>query len=313
LEKLFTRFINNPTILAYDFFNEPLYFDKKPRDKKEVYEITKYWESFVDKYAPNHMYTIGLTGPREVFEWDPNILNMDFVTFHPYEFQPEMSENEMLWFYRNVKKPWMIGENGFSADNDSVTYEEQLNFAKRILPHAVNCGAIGYTWWQYKDVNWGDYQSNFLGAINQSGNFITSDTNLTIIGTPKPLPEAFQSFDPNLPKKEPQQLDNYYNYDQHKDFVVRGKLINKHTKKPIEEGAIVGWNNGFSKSYITFSKADGSFELYGNFKFYHYIFSASLMTAHREDFDWDGRADTTSLPQSLDMGVILLEDLDLPE
>jgi len=41
LKKITAHFKNNSTILAYDFFNEPLYFDDKQRRKEDVHYFTK--------------------------------------------------------------------------------------------------------------------------------------------------------------------------------------------------------------------------------------------------------------------------------
>ena len=75
------RFKDTECILAIDIFNEPLYFDKPEKKKKEVFEIVNNWRSIIKMYAPNHLVTIGLEGIREVFRWDPNILNVDFISY----------------------------------------------------------------------------------------------------------------------------------------------------------------------------------------------------------------------------------------
>ncbi len=77
-KKLTIRFNDNPTLMAYDFYNEPLYFDSLPRKKSEVYEITRGWKKLMNGNAPNQLLTVGLAGIREVFEWDPNFMVVDF-------------------------------------------------------------------------------------------------------------------------------------------------------------------------------------------------------------------------------------------
>ena len=64
LSTLLTRFKDEKAILAWDFFNEPLYFDVPNRKKEEVYQIVKDWKKFSRRYAPNQLLTIGLTGVR---------------------------------------------------------------------------------------------------------------------------------------------------------------------------------------------------------------------------------------------------------
>ena len=67
------EFKYDSTIVAYDIYNEPLYFDSVQRMKPEVKEIMDDWMSGFRNHDPNHLYTIGLAGIREVFRWDPNI------------------------------------------------------------------------------------------------------------------------------------------------------------------------------------------------------------------------------------------------
>ena len=149
LTKFCKKFKNNINILAIDIFNEPLYFDKPIKTKKEVYHIVNHWKEIIETYAPNHLVTIGLAGMREVFRWDPNILNVDFISYHPYEYEPEQVRNEIYWYGKYTETPWIIGETAIAADNDSISYEEQLQFAKNTLDQTFNCGGSGYSWWQY--------------------------------------------------------------------------------------------------------------------------------------------------------------------
>ena len=312
LQKLFWRFKDEKAIMAWDFFNEPLYFDKPERKKEEVYKIVKEWKQFSRLYAPNQLFTIGLTGTREVFEWDPNILDIDFMCIHPYEFHKGEVENDIYWFGKYVKKPWIIGETGFSADNDSISYDVQKMYAEKFLHRAVNCGASGFSWWQYKDVEWYEYQSNFLGLVNHKGTMQTSNKNLSINGTVKPAGYVFKNFDAKQKTEDCACRDNYYNYDGLNQYAVKGKLINGKTNEPIEGGTIVAWEQYYGKSNLTFSKPDGSFTIYGNYKLYHSITSATEMTCTRQEYDWDKvkLTNENGVP-TYDVGVIKLFPLQL--
>lgn len=282
LKKLVHHFRNDTTIMAYDLFNEPLYFDAPERDKKEVYKTMKRWASIVRKNAPNHLVTIGLTGIREVFEWDPAILDVDFISIHPYEYEPEQVRNEMYWYANYIKKPWIIGETAIAADNDSISYDSQAEFAYKTLKQACNCGAIGYSWWQYKDVEWNSYHANFMGVVNWTGETKTKKENIPVKGTVKPLAEVFKKFDPNASKDSCLFLPNYYNYSQHKECRIIG-VLSDEDDKPIQGGVILAWNEYWSHSYHTVTKEDGSFELLGDFPFYHWMASACSYSRVRAD------------------------------
>jgi len=314
LSKLLQQFKDEKAILAWDFFNEPLYFDRPERKKEEVYKIVKEWKQFSRIYAPNQLLTLGLTGTREMFEWDPNILDVDFLSIHPYEFHKGEVENEIYWYGKYVKKPWVVGETGFSADNDSISYDVQKAYALKFLHRAVNCGASGFSWWQYKDVQWYEFQSNFLGLVNNKATSPTSNKDLIITGTVKPAAYVFKDFDTKQKTEECACRDNYYNYDGLNQYAVKGKLINAQAGQPIEGGGVVAWNLGFSNSNITFSKTDGSFVLYGNYKLYHSMISATEMSCCRQEFDWDKVPLTTEngIP-TYDLGVIKLSPLQLPK
>lgn len=149
------------------------------------------------EHAPNHLSTIGLTGIREVFEWDPNILSFDFISFHPYEYEPNQVLNELYWYGKYVTVPWIIGETSFPAENDSVKYEDQNKFAIKTLDQTCNCGGIGYSWWQYKDVKWGSYHSDYMGILNWKNTTVNEKGNV-VFGTVKPLENVFKTY---LPKK----------------------------------------------------------------------------------------------------------------
>lgn len=314
LKRMLTRFKDESAILAWDFFNEPLYFDQPERKKEDVYEIVKGWKQFSTMYAPNQLLTIGLTGTREMFEWDPNILDVDFLSIHPYEFHKGEVENEIYWYNKYVNKTWVIGETGYSADNDSITYEVQKMYAEKFLKRAVNCGASGFSWWQYKDVQWYDFQSNFLGLVNSVGTTTTSNKDLVVSGTLKPAAALFKTFDTKKKTEDCTCRENYYNYDGLNQFAVKGKIINEETGQPIVGGGAVAWDQYFGKSNITFSKDDGSFVIYGNYKLYHSIVSATMYNYVRQEYDWDKVATTmeNGIP-TYDIGTIKLTPLKLPK
>lgn len=306
LGKIAARFRNDPTIMAYDFFNEPLYFDSLDHTKREVYDFVNEWQSVLKRNASHHLSTIGLTGIRETFQWDPNILNVDFLSIHPYEYKPEQVRNEMYWYSRFIDKPWIIGETAIPADGDSVPYEDQVAFAEKTLRQTFNCGGLGYSWWQYKDVEWYDFHSNYMGVVTRDGLMYSKDSipmNITV----KPVAQVFKDHIPE--KGECLCLDNYYNYTQGDVFELKGRMLDENGD-PIDGGVILAWNQWWTSSYHTVTREDGTFLLKGTFPFYHWIASATRYSMVRGDISPDqARLSERSIPL-YDLGDIKVERLD---
>ncbi len=272
---------NDTSILAFDLFNEPLYFDGPERPKRVAAEIAKHWHDLMRDHAPNHLYTIGLTGIRETFEFDPNILGADFISFHPYEYEPDQVRNEMRWYHTNVDVPWIVGETSIPADNDSVTYEEQRQFAVNTMKQSRACGAVGYSWWQYQDVAWGRYHADYMGMLDRVG-ITRTKSGAEVKGTPKPVMKTLTEFDPWADPGECICLPNYLNYSEGKVSKITGRLIDEHGD-PINEGTIMAWNEHWTASYHTTSGPDGRFDLRGTFYFNHWMVSATRHGMERGD------------------------------
>ena len=305
----------NKNILAYDFFNEPLYFDtiQGQRRKKDVYRITKKWKEYLYEYSPKHLLTIGLAGSKEVGVWDPNVLDVDFVSFHPYEYTENMVLKEIYWYSNNIKKPWIIGETSFSADNDSILYKQQKTFAKNVLQQTVNAGGIGFSWWQYKDVEWGedDFHSNYMGLLTREGITHSSDTNLRVVGTPKETVEIFQDFKYNRTDSVAIMPKNYYNCCNYKNYIITGSLYDEDTEKPIVDAVIIAWNKDWSKSYITYTKKDGSYKLQANTKIYDIKISATEYSTIWNKIELDGKVIKENKPRIISIGKQYLEVADI--
>jgi len=307
-KRLAGRFGDDPTVMAYDFFNEPLYFDIHDRPKTDVYELVKHWHWLMKAEAPHQLSTIGLVGVPEVFAWDPNILAVDFISFHPYEYQREQVRNEMRWYGQYVDKPWIIGETAIPADNDSVPYADQLAFARKTLEQARACGAVGYTWWQFKDVGWGTFHADYMGVMSRAGDTRVDDALPQVQGTVKPVAQAFREFDPNAPRGQCAQLPNYYNFSSLTSARLTGRLLDEQGK-PIEGGVVTGWNAGWTSSYFTITKSDGSFALYSNFPFHHWMASATRYSMVRGDVRPNTYITDTSGTPTFYLGELRVERL----
>lgn len=302
------HFRSDSVILAYDLFNEPLYFDSAQHKKAEVDRIVMGWHRLSKEHAPHHLTTIGLSGIREVFAWDPDRLLVDFVSFHPYEYEPEQVRNEMRWYSENMHVPWMIGETAIPADDDSVPYLAQEEFAERTLEQARACGAWGYSWWQYKDVNWNYFHSDFMGVMDRQGNTRTRRSGLIVQGTIKPVAAVFRTFDPRKTPGPCLCAKNYYNYSGCRTSRLTGRLVDGEGR-PVRSGVIIGWNEEWSHSYHTVTRDDGRFELDGCFYFHHWMASATDHSMVRGDCEPNAYIADRTGPPSYYLGELTVERL----
>jgi hypothetical protein len=293
--EILKRFSNNPVIFAYDFFNEPLYFDVTPmpgsaREKQDAWRIVTRWKHLMDQYAPNQLLTMGFAEPTEVFEWDPEILPVDFVAFHTYN--PLRVPNEIYWFSNYISKPWMIGETALPADNDSISYEVQKLFFREVYQRVIDCGGSGLGWWEFQDIRGVYFEDTYSGMLNNHGYTNTREGNYLIQGTVKTAVAEIAGFKNYKPAQQCDRMVNYYNMLGYDNYVLKGKIINGNDNTPIEGAVIRGWNKFFIIGMNTFTDEKGNFTLYSNDECIHFEISAPGMTKLKFDF----HAEYRSLP-----------------
>ncbi|MCL2435182.1 MAG: cellulase family glycosylhydrolase [Lentimicrobiaceae bacterium] len=297
--KVFEKFKDNPTIFAYDLMNEPLYFDYEQRNKKEVFQIVSHWEKMMRKHAPNQLFTIGLSEPIEVNKWDPALIPVDFVAFHTYH--PLRAKSEIYWFSTYGGKPWMIGETALPADNDSISYDDQTSYMREVYQYVVDCGGAGFGWWDFQEAVHGSFEAQFTGILNHEDTTRTQDGNYTILGTVKPAAQILPELADYKPKEKAIPI-NYYNMMGYNNYVIKGQIVNKKTKQPIEGAVIRSWNKYWSIGQNTYSDENGEFLLYSNDESVHFQISAPNMTSIRFDKNLrykkivDGNYDRNYLP-----------------
>lgn len=269
-ESLLKHFADNPTLMAYDFMNEPLYFDEVDmRKKTDARKVVKGWKKVMTEYAPNQLFTIGFSEPIEVFEWDPAVLDVDFVEMHTYH--PLRVANEMYWYGKYVGKPWIVGETALPADDDSITYAEQEKFMLDAYRRAADCGAIGFGWWEFQDINTGNYEAKYSGLLNHDGFTVCGSD--TIVGSLKNAALHVRNLADYRPKKAEQKA-NYFNMLGYNNIVIRGQILDKRTKQPIEGAVVRGWNYYWTIGMNTFTDSEGRFTLYSNDECVHFEISA---------------------------------------
>lgn len=272
----------NTSILAYDFMNEPLYFDPaEKRDKIDAKEIVGRWHDLVRTHAPYHLFTIGFSEPIEVFEWDPALLPVDFVQIHTYH--PLRVKNEIWWYSKYVGKPFMIGETSLPANNDSISYDLQRTFMKELYQYSLSCGSIGFGWWEFQDNDYGTvYEHIYSGLLNLEGTTTTADGKHTIVGTLKPAAQEVKNLK-NITKQQVERPENYFNIVGYNNIVIRGKILNYKTQEPIEGAVVRGWNECWSVGMNTFTNEKGEFTLYSNDECVHFEISAPRKTKIKFD------------------------------
>jgi len=299
LKQLVVRFASNPTIMAYDLYNEPCMFAKGQYSKLEVYQFVKNWYDTIRTYSPNQLVTIGLSYPYEaVMRWDPAVMNVDFLSYHPYGFYRvppdslgviehyiDEAKGYIKWYSMVTEKPWIIGETGFSGNaNHPLPYSEgnliaQANYADSTLKMTRDCGGKGYSWWFYQDVAWQDV-STYMGLMTRrygTGIFPTTTfserdrfNNLdtfTVDGIVKPAQEKFDTvnFKPFQIGTCPSVASfNYFNPRNHDSIQLYGRVYGPNSQ-PLENAVVIGAKEIGQNSFLyykTYTNSDGYYYLY---------------------------------------------------
>lgn len=264
---LLRRLSDSPALWAYDFMNEPLYFDPaKRRDKRDAMRIVTEWRSLMRRHAPHQLFTIAFAEPIEVFEWDPALLPVDFIEMHTYH--PLRVASEMWWYGHYCGKPWIVGETSLPADGDSVPYAWQQQYMHETYTCAIANGAIGYGWWDFQDCpGGGNFEAQHPGLRDRQGRRKWQGPLRSKLLDKSPIDQ------PHLPV-------NYYNMLAYKNVAVTGRVVDDNGF-PIEGAVIRGWNEDWSVGMNTFSDVDGHFRLVSNDICTHFEISAPRHTKQK--------------------------------
>ncbi|MBO7480702.1 MAG: cellulase family glycosylhydrolase [Bacteroidales bacterium] len=270
-------FSDEPYVFAYDFMNEPLYTDKKKfRPKGEAVKITREWRNIMNEYAPNQLFTVGSSEPLEVFEWDPSLIDVDFIQIHTYH--PLRVKNEIYWYSKYVNRPWMIGETSLPADNDSISYDEQRQFVKETYQYARDCGCMGFGFWEFQDnPNSPEFEGKYTGLMNHNGTTILDD-GTTIIGTAKSTAKEFKNLKNYTPQKVTQPPVNYKNMIGLYNIKITGWVYDHATSLPLEGAVFRAWTDDWGIGINTYTDENGEFTLYTNDIVTHFECSACGMS-----------------------------------
>lgn len=278
------RFGNDPTLLAVDFFNEPVPTASAYWTKTKACQKTKEWNDALKQYS-NALSTIGLSEVGSTFWWDPNLLNIDFVSLHNYPLTKINNQitsltdainrvkSDYWWYKNNVTLPWIIGETGMTAHllNSNTldttydrspypgTLQDQKTFLHETLNAARDFGATGYSWWDYCDMDVDGYTGSGKGSF--FGLVYANDPASAIVR--KPAAQEISNFNPSA-IGTPSQPPNYYNYfGNTTGYSVTGFALENGTNNPIQDAVIEMMdsipNQSKYRFQTTYSDATGLF------------------------------------------------------
>lgn len=275
----------NKTIMAYDLYNEPIYFDRGDYSKKETTTFVEKYNKAIKDSSPNHLTTIGLTHYKIVGEWDPELMDVDFLSFHTYPYWSknlsllERFESKLYWISKNITKPWIVGETGLNTIEEcdplnlaSGTVEDQLTFINYSLNKFRAAGASGYSWWSFQDTRVklkGDCPlESCYGLVHRTKDYYLNSNKEEVLGKLKhdvnTLP--FKEFSTTSPYKIPfwgeikkPKDEHYYNIDYLPNHKKAFGRVVAQDGSPIEDAIITLVNTESKSQYSTFSKSDGTF------------------------------------------------------
>lgn len=261
-EGLLRTLADLPALWAYDLMNEPLYFDPEPnRDKCDAAGLVCQWRRMVRRNAPHQLFTVATAEPIEVFEWDPSMLPVDFVEMHTYH--PLRVQSEMWWYSHHCGKPWMVGETGLPADDDSVSYAAQMEFMFWTYRYAKIHGACGYGWWEFQDCPQGvNFEAQYTGLRDSTGRAKPAAALL------KPWLCLGVELDEDW-----QYPVNYWNMLAYANVAATGRVVDGEGN-PVRGAVIRGWNEDWSVGMNTFGDTAGYFRLVSNDICTHFEISA---------------------------------------
>jgi hypothetical protein len=273
LKAIGKRFRDDPTIYAYELNFEPYYLGSPKYEignKNECAEYFSQWYFALKEVAPQQLITFGAL-LKDVFNWDPQTFPVDFINFHhypstktPYDsYEADRYKSILKWFAEAYSKPWIIGEIGLAGNDVAhkknlliATEDQQREFAAATLAYSKWYGAIGYSWWQYKEVPWRDVthpraHSNYYGLVRMKDNSERHKTAANVFMNFDQNAKCFTCFDPDP--------EIYYNPEGYQFLNITGNITNAQGD-PIKNAYITCKSK--QESYYTFSDENGNYKIY---------------------------------------------------
>lgn len=273
LKAIGKRFRNDPTIYAYELNFEPYYLGSPKYEIDQKYACAEnfaQWYYALKEVAPSQLITFGALF-KDVLNWDAQTFPVDFINFHhypstkrPYDsHEADRYKSILKWFSEAYDKPWIIGEIGL-AGNDVAheqnqlisTEDQQREFAETTLAYSRWYGAIGYSWWQYKEVPWRDVtnpkaHSNYYGLVRMKDKADRHKVAANAFIDFDPFIKCYTCFDPDP--------EIYYNPNGYQFLNITGHITTPQGD-PVKNAYIIGKSK--QESYYTFSDENGAFQIY---------------------------------------------------
>ena len=346
-EDYLTRLVARPAIahhdalLAIDLVNEPTNSQcRGTYTKSDVAGFFCDWYQAAKSTPNGPLVTVGFV-PEGHQVFDPGVMTADFLSLHSYpkhskELRDPLNPNrnytaegkvlaDIFWFSANADLPWMVGETGFSAEEYNTTpspyvdgnYDHQRSFAKKGLALTKDCNGIGYSWWQFQDVDWSDdfdkVTSNPL--LNSRGNYYSAFAddnpleNVTFGGTtysyynsPKPMTEEFENFisPSNYPPVvnesncvTPTNYTSIHDPSTLDPYTITGRVV---TQDGIPlSNAFIMWKIPDWSFKWTYTDVNGLFSIKDEEQIVQVAFSSpgfSALTFHSADISYSGKIGT---------------------
>lgn len=173
------RLKSKTNLISYELLPEPHWASdsrRLVRTKSDVCRYVNQWVSAIKAVDSHHLVNMEGTSIFDVFDWDGAVMNVDFLAMHPYPFlvptettdrariAADRVTDQIAWMSKNLNKPFIIGETGFSAPPDvdlclvppyvDGTEEDEKNFVEKVLNASRDLGASGFSYWEFMDKHW---------------------------------------------------------------------------------------------------------------------------------------------------------------
>lgn len=273
LAKLGEGLKNYPEIFAYEINFEPWYLGYPKFEKGQKYEHAEcfsQWYYSIKDVTPLQLITFG-PQLQDVFSWDAQSFPVDFINLHYYpSLQTKYNNKEaeryksiLKWFSEAYDKPWIIGEAGLGGNDVAhrqnpliATEEQQKEFAETTLAYSRWYGAIGYAWWQYKEVPWRNAtspkaQANYYGLVRMKDDNERHKVAAEAFIEFEPFTKCYTCFDPSP--------EIYYNPNGYGFLNIMGRITTPQGE-PVKNAYISCKSK--QESYYTFSGENGEYKIY---------------------------------------------------